>query len=316
MKKFLISIDTEGDNLWKWKPGDAVTSENAKFLPRFQELCEEYGFVPTYLTNYEMASDPFFADYFGRKSADGLCEIGMHLHAWNSPPLYGLPARTDTEPGASYLIEYPAEVMEEKIAFMTGLLAKTFGKNPVSHRAGRWTMNDTYFSLLAKYGYTNDCSVTPGISWAKAPGLSEGSFGSDWKDAPVSPYMKNGILEIPLTVRGDHHLHRTPGEGIRKVVRNRYRSIKGQGLTQLRPDGRNLESMLWLTESIAGSRSDGYIMFMLHSSEFMSGGNTRFTDEASVDSLYADIGKVFAKASQSFEGMSIGDYAAEVIKNG
>ena len=64
MKKFLISIDTEGDNLWKWQVGDIVTTENAKYLPRFQSLCEKYGFKPTYLTNYEMAMDSFFIEYF------------------------------------------------------------------------------------------------------------------------------------------------------------------------------------------------------------------------------------------------------------
>jgi hypothetical protein len=68
MKNFLVSIDTEGDNLWKWCLGKPITTENAKYLPRFQELCEKYGFKPTYLTNYEMAKDPFFASYFKKKS--------------------------------------------------------------------------------------------------------------------------------------------------------------------------------------------------------------------------------------------------------
>ena len=90
MKKFLISIDTEGDNLWAWKTGDKITTENARFLPRFQELCEKYGFKPTYLTNHEMANDPFFVRYFKQRNLSGKCEIGMHLHAWNSPPNYDL----------------------------------------------------------------------------------------------------------------------------------------------------------------------------------------------------------------------------------
>lgn len=54
---FLITIDTEGDNLWQ--KHDSITTENARYLPRFQQLCEKYGFKPVYLTNYEMAIDPF-----------------------------------------------------------------------------------------------------------------------------------------------------------------------------------------------------------------------------------------------------------------
>jgi hypothetical protein len=45
---FLITVDTEGDNLWS-RPRD-ITVRNAEVLPRFQELCERHGLRPTYLT--------------------------------------------------------------------------------------------------------------------------------------------------------------------------------------------------------------------------------------------------------------------------
>ncbi|NOM63837.1 deacetylase, partial [Klebsiella pneumoniae] len=37
---FLITIDTEGDN--RWQKHDSITTENARYLPRFQQLCEKY----------------------------------------------------------------------------------------------------------------------------------------------------------------------------------------------------------------------------------------------------------------------------------
>ncbi|BAN97921.1 hypothetical protein E05_31550 [Plautia stali symbiont] len=43
---FLITLDTEGDNLWRNRSGK-VTTYNVRFLPRFQALCEKYGFKPT-----------------------------------------------------------------------------------------------------------------------------------------------------------------------------------------------------------------------------------------------------------------------------
>lgn len=48
MKHFIITVDTEGDNLWEYKKGTPIGTENAKYLPRFQSLCEKYGFKPVY----------------------------------------------------------------------------------------------------------------------------------------------------------------------------------------------------------------------------------------------------------------------------
>ena len=61
-KKFIITVDTEGDNLWNWRAGDSVSTENSRYIPRFQELCDKYGFKPVYLTNYEMACCDRFMD--------------------------------------------------------------------------------------------------------------------------------------------------------------------------------------------------------------------------------------------------------------
>lgn len=34
-KAFIITIDTEGDNLWNWEEGAPISTENAKYIPRF-----------------------------------------------------------------------------------------------------------------------------------------------------------------------------------------------------------------------------------------------------------------------------------------
>ncbi len=104
-KSFIITIDTEGDNLWEYKDGQSIQTENSRYIPRFQELCEEYGFVPTYLINYEMANDDYLVDYINGKLFCDKCCIGTHLHAWNTPPIYELPY--DETSGLPYLVEYP-----------------------------------------------------------------------------------------------------------------------------------------------------------------------------------------------------------------
>lgn len=315
MKKFLISIDTEGDNLWKWQIGDEITTENTKFLPRFQELCEEYGFKPTYLTNYEMAKDDFFADYFKNKSQRNLCEIGMHLHAWNSPPLYDLAVRTDVEPGAPYLIEYPDDIMANKVSFLTDLLEETFETKMATHRSGRWATNQKYFEILDQHNYKVDCSVTPLIDWTKAAGQSKNSFGTDYSKFEKIPYMveNTNILEIPVTIRENHRLKSLKGCGVRKGITRIKEAYDGYGPVWLRPKNKkeNLEDMLYLVDRISKERKSDYLMFMLHSSEFMPGGSPNFKNNEDIEQLYSNLEILFKYISEKFTGCTFKEYYEE-----
>ena len=72
-----ITIDTEGDNLWN-NPR-TITTHNARLVPRFQALCEQYGFKPTYLMNYEMACDAEFTAFLKEKFDAGLCLSLIHI---------------------------------------------------------------------------------------------------------------------------------------------------------------------------------------------------------------------------------------------
>lgn len=104
--------------------------------------------------------------------------MGMHCHAWNTPPITKLPKWEKS--GLPYLIEYPTEIIEAKIASMTKLIREKFGFGPVSHRAGRWAINDDYFKLLHRYGYKVDCSYTSRISWQENAGQTPNFGGSDY----------------------------------------------------------------------------------------------------------------------------------------
>lgn len=90
-KYFMITVDTEGDNLWEWKEGMPLLTKNTDFLPRFQDLCNTYHFIPTWFCNWEMVNDSKFVSFARENLENGQCEIGMHLHAWNTPPFYELP---------------------------------------------------------------------------------------------------------------------------------------------------------------------------------------------------------------------------------
>ncbi len=316
MKKFLISIDTEGDNLWKWQEGQEITTANASYLQRFQEKCDLYGFKPTYLTNYEMASSAVFVDFAKKALKSGRCSVGMHLHAWNNPPAYTL-ANLLPSPAAPYLIEYPAEIMEEKIAYLTDYLANVFETPMLSHRAGRWAMNDIYFSLLEKYGYTVDCSVTPGIDWSNNKGATEGSRGSDYSLCPKKPYLLSrdkALIEVPVTVYKTNRFFVSDGKTPKEKAKQIYCGIKGRTVW-LRPTGKNLNQMLWMVRKAAADQNTDYIMFMLHSSEFMPGGSPTFQTGEDIEVLYKHLDILFAEASDFFEGETIEDYAKGVKKS-
>ena len=184
MRKFIITIDTEGDNLWQWKKGEVINTENIKYLSRFQNLAEDYGFKPVWLSNYEMISNneflKFICDVESRKTG----ELGMHLHAWNNPPYYPLYQVRDSQP---YLIEYPEGIMEQKISSITDLIFKETGIRPISHRAGRWATDKRYFALLVKYGYKIDCFYTPHVNWKHSLGCTKGGIGSDYSKVGENP---------------------------------------------------------------------------------------------------------------------------------
>ena len=114
-KKFIITVDTEGDNLWNWRAGDSVSTENSRYI--------------------EMACCDRFMDRAVEWQNNGACEIGVHLHAWNNPPSYPL---RKTYEGQDYLIEYPEEIMRAKFDAVYSLIKSKTGNTPplVCHRAG------------------------------------------------------------------------------------------------------------------------------------------------------------------------------------
>lgn len=208
MKKpaFIITLDTEGDNLWENEHN--ITTQNTHFLPRFQQLCERFQFKPVWLTNYEMAIDEAYIEFAQDVIARNTGEIGMHLHAWNSPPLVAL---TDNDLHYQpYLIEYPKSQMRDKIAFMTDLLENKLQTKMLSHRAGRWAFNETYAQLLIEFGYQVDCSVTPKVDWRFTKGDPAQSGGTDYSNFPSHAYFmdvndisKAGdstLLEVPMSI--------------------------------------------------------------------------------------------------------------------
>ncbi len=302
---FIITIDTEGDNIWD-NPS-VITTENANYLSRFQDICNKYNFKPVYLTNYEMAISENFRKFAEKQIRSNNAEIGMHLHAWNSPPFYEpIESKKKSLP---YLIEYPNEIIRKKIEYITKLLEDTFGIKMFSHRAGRWAFNEFYAEVLTEYGYITDCSVTPYVSWENHSGAFEG--GSDYTDFPDEAYFLNlndisekgesDLLEVPMTIIKKDNFISENFRNIKNRLLNKKRKIK---TSWLRPNGKNLNEMLKTVE-VKLKNKCFYIEFMLHSSEFMPGGSPNFKTKEDIEKLYSDLEILFNRISKNFIGMDL-----------
>jgi hypothetical protein len=309
---FLITIDAEGDNLWS-RPQN-ITTENARFLDRFQKLCERFELKPTWLTNYEMATSHIYRKFAKDVVRRGTAEIGMHLHAWNSPPLFDLTG--DDNRHHPYLTEYPSEVIRDKVTFITNLLSNVFESAVTSHRSGRWALNRSYAGVLKDNGYFVDCSVTPWLSWRDVLGDPKGRGGSDYTLALDQPHLldtgkdRPGLLELPMSIT-------PPRSAIFRKIRHATRNRSGRlgricrrlaPVQWLRPRQGNLKGMLGVLRDAVRDRRP-YLMFMLHSSEMMPGGSPTFPDAASIETLYADLEVLFKTVRQSFRGSTLTEYA-------
>lgn len=319
---FLVTIDTEGDNMWS-RPRKILT-ENSRYLPRFQSLCERYGVRPTWLTNHEMAQCPVFVEFARDVIARDAGEVGVHLHAWNSPPDYRL--TDDDFQYQPYLIEYPRDIVREKFKRLVDLLETEFERKMVSHRAGRWALDEHYCRVLVDHGILVDCSVTPHVSWKRSLGVPSGSGGCDYRGFPPRAYFMDlenlhlpgdsPLLQVPMTIRPS----RFAGSG--RIVRRLMESLplrQARGLGQflcpevrwLRPGRRG--SAASMKKLVAESRD--HAEFMLHSSEFMPGGSPRFPTRNSIESLYDSLEKLFEFVSERCVGLTLNEYHGRVVSS-
>jgi len=317
---FIITIDTEGDDLWS-RPRE-ISTRNARYLPRFQALCDRFNFKPVYLANHEMAACDAFVEFARDVVHHGTAEIGMHLHAWNSPPLEPLTA--DDFRHQPYLIEYPPALMRQKIRAVTHLLEDRIGRKMVSHRAGRWAFDSRYAELLLAEGYRVDCSVTPGVDWSTNSGAPGGKGGSDYTDFPDQPYFLDandpsraaaaGLLEVPMTIRPSA-LYRRAAWTYQVPLLRRAANRLAPGLGWLcpvqaairAPVERHLAAMLEIGRE-ACSAGLSHLEFMLHSSELMPGGSPTFRRASDIELLYEHLEMLFEEVAVHCRGMTLEEF--------
>lgn len=320
-KYFIITIDTEGDNIWHRVTTPSgmreIKVENAKYIARFQTLCEKYQFMPTYLVNYEMASAEPFVSQAKEWLSDAKCEIGMHMHAWNTPPICDLPYNSSGH--NPFAGEYSHDILWKKLQTITKTIEENFHVKPTSHRGGRWYIDSWYIRALLKLGYKVDCSVTPGVSWSKT--IGNRMYGPDYSHFPANAYFMDGkyLNKAVQSADASYAVLQIPPTIIARPLQDRIRKISKTPLDVkkifkekiwLRPNALNLREMLYIVEH---TRDRDYIEFMLHSSELMPGGSPTFRTKQSIEKLYRDLDILFSEIEKSRQGITISRYALQYL---
>jgi hypothetical protein len=300
----IVTVDVEGDDVWTRRPNDQVTLANLRELPRLHALCAEFSIPPVYLTSAETLASASYRRFLRLVLDAREAELGMHLHAWNSPPHDASDA--DAWRRQPLLTEYPAAMIHAKVRHLTDALGNAFGVAPRAHRGGRWAMDTTYARALVEHGYVVDSSVTPGLTWR---GAHEPS-APDYTGFPVDAYVMDlarisepgasALLEVPLTTHVTA-FGRTLADG------------RSAGVVEwLRPTARNGPSLRRVADA-AITEGRSCLVVMLHSSDLLPGGSPVARDRDAVERVLGDLRHLFGHVRDTTQPMTLSAFHAHRV---
>jgi len=294
--RLILTIDVEED-MPGWGITDPISVSNVEALPRLAEMCAREGVRPTYLCTYPVVTEPGSREILRGLHARGDCEIGTHLHPWNTPPYQGVPGRSGDERRQTYYMsELGPERFRAKMRVLHAAVGELTGEAPRSFRAGRFGIDAATLSELVALGYEVDTSVTP---------LSEHTAdrGPDFRAAPQHAYrparddvVKRGdleIVEIPVSVGLTRRIPAALQSAYVRLPRaTRMRGLLSRdylGLVDfawLYPVRFDLELMRSAARALVSAGTPVLNVF-LHSSELVPGASGRVLTSDDVERVFA-----------------------------
>ncbi len=267
----LVSIDTEED-MPEWRPEPVTTVKNIQTLPGINDLFARHSVRPTYLTDRPVLCDDEACKIIKELGTSGTCEIGMHLHSWNTPPVMS----EEAQGRATVLNLYPKEIQEEKITGLHQYFMERLEFAPTSYRAGRYGLTKESAEILARLGYLADSSVVPLNDYSDygAPNYRNHNHKPFW----IKRDTHADLLEIPVTVdlvtrfpQSFHDLYfAIPNRTRIKGVLNRLNLAR---LAWLRPTNYTYKEMQQLADFIIRKSECPVFNIMFHSSELYPGAS-------------------------------------------
>jgi hypothetical protein len=306
--RLVFTVDVEED-MPGWRIIDPIRVSNVAALTRLAELCAGLGVQPTYLCTYPVVTHPDSSAVLQGLGARGGCEIGTHMHPWNTPPFRGVPGRDgDERRHAYYPSELPAASFREKLDALHRAVTAVAGEEPRSYRAGRFGIHGAALVELVARGYEVDTSITP-LAEHRADG------GPDFRSAPEHPYRPAAtdaaragdlaIVEIPVSVG----LTRRLPAALRRAYVRLPRWTRARGLLSrdllgwidyawLYPVRFDLELMRRGADTLVAGGAPVLNVF-LHSNELVPGQAGRVATAADVERVFADLAGILEHCLRS-----------------
>jgi hypothetical protein len=312
---FAVSIDTEEQ--WDWNAGWPVRShalDNIQVVPRFHQLCAGHGAKTTWFTNWSvMDHAPSRAIMLDLASRPGV-ELGMHIHPWLTPP-----RDPKMESGAreSFLHNHPPEQVHAKLSSVYDLFEKN-GLRPKSFRGGRYSSGGAIHDFLLSKGFVADSSVVPFTSWP-----DEGA--PNFRDRDLTPRRVAdgangaGLWELPLSLAFTRANFRGWAARFRAIENSFFARLKIVGIlgklgvvkrVWLNFEDTSPGDMLALL-SVLRPLKLPFVIFTVHSSSLVAGGNPYSTNECQVGQIWSTADQVLGavKAWDDFQPATVAEIA-------
>ena len=283
--QLLVFIDAEEEFDWTKFSPDQTSVRNIAEQHRAQRLLEGFKCVPTYLTDYPVASQPGGIGPLRDWLDDGRCLIGAQLHPWVTPPF----VHREITPFLTFAGNLEPELERAKLAHLTDKIVESFGVQPFVYRAGRYGIGRNTAAFARSLGYRIDASVLPGVDFRPINGPSFRGFGvlPYWLDQP------EGLLEIPLTSAYLGHLsgfgdtlHALADAPVGRMARIPAILARTGLLNRVRlsPEGQSCREAMDLTTALIG-RGVRLFSVSYHSSSLLPGANPYARTERDVERL-------------------------------
>ncbi len=321
--KLFITIDVEEDS-WGIYDSETHLIDNVFELLKLHNLFTEFNSYPTYLVTYPVIANKKGQSLIKEVHDLGNCEIGTHLHPWNTPPLN----ETRSEAN-SMLCNLPADLVTEKIKTLHAEIENSIGVRPVCFRAGRWGVGPSVARSISELGYEVDTSISPFCDWTEY-------HGPDFSEASLAPYRFNphnifmedkegDLLEVPASVA---FLQKNMGRAF-----NMRRWLANSKLSKLRVlgilDRLKLINLRWLSQELSSSRdmiklakammANGHKAFNMsfHSTSLLPGKSPFVQNEKELDGFMRKISSFLEFAvNNSFEFLPLSKAADIYVKSG
>ncbi|MFT4053711.1 MAG: polysaccharide deacetylase family protein [Novosphingobium sp.] len=281
-QRFIVTVDTEEEFDWS-APLDreAHSVVTVPALRKFQQFCEGFGVIPSYLIDWPVADSACAPEAIGDAVSAGRAEVGVQLHPWVSPPFV-----EDVNERNSYAGNLPFELEREKLLTLRDRIESAFGTPPRIYRAGRYGLGPRTAEILLECGIAIDTSVRARFDYS-------GTGGPNYREHPLHPYWTDEarqLLELPLTT-----VYWGPLRQVGNVIYPhlwRAPTMRGvlarAGLLEripLTPEGITAEEALRGVD-IAIDEGLPVLVFSFHSPSLATGHTPYVRSEADLDGLY------------------------------